>query len=940
MIVPGTLALRGTRTTPLAFRILFRGIDLTGAALAGTVRQEYDNPVSSITLPGGVGAGVTGLRLISVAVVDSVPNSLVELFITKTNMEGIGAAEELGEDLEWRWWMNVTPSGGTLARYLEGAFVVGGAGAGEGAGSGHAYDAIAEVIDATVTVIMGSGPLAEASLVAIGEAAAEAQTEIGETTSEAIADIHDAADAEMADIGEAGDAKVAAIAAAGAAALAAIANAGVLEASIGYPGEIPDGTNTLPGITCYFGTSMPAGGVVKNFRVYVPGARDIDLFAATRAWNGSTWDWTRQRTVEVTAGDDGYLSLENDLAFMAGEHLGCYADGLRYSAGPGDERSYFYIGGDSGDGVGTEITDIRLHLGFDVKFATDDDRFSDHVVHLGNVDKITVVGDSHSAGQDQLRWKSWAQKASMWSDYNWENFSQSGDTMPQVLTRIRDRTPKYDDRLSFCDYGSSWAVVMLAQNDSSSISHDTFQNVNLRNLVETVRDLGAKPIIANEFGNFYGTGSMSMTIRQAAEQLGAVFLDVRESALLFDAGAPTTAVTAFKDGQGHYGTRMNEVIAAPAIDMARSLPRPRRGLKLFNLRGAMSVGSIADLMFDNERARNTLFRELAIGHTGLSEATANYYDDIRNGSAVLDHVYPSQYLKLQSGEPLEMAEYALAEVIIDAEAPNVASFGFHVSDPDVEVWIRDVSLAAFPSAGAPLGVWRPLDVIDNWVWIHGVALRGVISTDKLTLLLHKSGGFDLQFPTPEQCVRYRAIPGKALAPALRRMSPRGSELLSQPLVVASGALAAGWTGTGSPAIVGPLTGESMPLGTTGWAEITSSAKITQTVSFAADNMKSRECEIEIWARHFPAIFASGGSYPAAAPVHEDSVDFRTLIAELTPTGVSSSDVTVETRDWAGLWTRRIRFRTLIELGVAGFTLTLKAESGTIQVARASAKFVD
>jgi hypothetical protein len=213
MIRPGTLALRGTRTAPLAYALLFKGIDLTGADLSAKIMQAYDG-TAELTLSDGVSEGATGIRIGTPATVEGVVQTPVTIFITESDMAAFEDAAEEGMDLNWVWALWATPSGGTKARYLEGPFKVGGAGAGTGSGSGDAYDAIVEVDDVSITVIMGSGAVTEAVLGQIAAAGADAVTDIGEAASAAEAGIADAADDGVEAVEEAAGSILADIAAA------------------------------------------------------------------------------------------------------------------------------------------------------------------------------------------------------------------------------------------------------------------------------------------------------------------------------------------------------------------------------------------------------------------------------------------------------------------------------------------------------------------------------------------------------------------------------------------------------------------------------------------------------------------------------------------------------------------------------------------------------
>lgn len=169
MIRPATLALRGTRTTPLDYVFEFRGIDLTDAVMAAQVRQKADNPGDpEIDLADGVSAGVTGLRLISVETVEGQPYSRVGMFVEEDDMADLPAAAEVGDTLTWYWDLKITPDGGVTARYLAGAFLIEGAstvGGGTSTGSGGSLDAIVTVSDETIVVdILGADLLAAYAL--------------------------------------------------------------------------------------------------------------------------------------------------------------------------------------------------------------------------------------------------------------------------------------------------------------------------------------------------------------------------------------------------------------------------------------------------------------------------------------------------------------------------------------------------------------------------------------------------------------------------------------------------------------------------------------------------------------------------------------------------------------------------------------------------------
>jgi hypothetical protein len=165
MIKTGSAPVRGVRTHAFNLAIAIRGIDLTGATLGAVVLQNWDNDPADPEIEPVV-------TLDSVGTYEGAPVSNLTVAIAKSAMEAIPAASEVGDDLEWVWYLTVQTGGAdTEYRLLEGKFVVGGAAGGPGSGG----TLTATVLDQAVTVeIEGAaalGPLVAAAT----EAAANAQ---------------------------------------------------------------------------------------------------------------------------------------------------------------------------------------------------------------------------------------------------------------------------------------------------------------------------------------------------------------------------------------------------------------------------------------------------------------------------------------------------------------------------------------------------------------------------------------------------------------------------------------------------------------------------------------------------------------------------------------------------------------------------------------------
>lgn len=121
---PGTLPLRAQRWTPFVYTIDFIGQDFTGAAFAMEVRLRPDAPGSALITLAGASAPSQGIS-VTVATVDGVPTSSVEIRIDETTLEGVlPNAGKAGADVVLAWDIHITFGGGLKTRWLQGSFTI------------------------------------------------------------------------------------------------------------------------------------------------------------------------------------------------------------------------------------------------------------------------------------------------------------------------------------------------------------------------------------------------------------------------------------------------------------------------------------------------------------------------------------------------------------------------------------------------------------------------------------------------------------------------------------------------------------------------------------------------------------------------------------------------------------------------------------------------
>ena len=124
MITPGKLDLTVQRWTPFVYPIDFEGLDFSGATMAAEVRLRGDAPGSPIISLGNAAPNAQGLS-VSVATVDGVPTSTVQIRINETTLETtLLNAGVAGKDVVLAWDIHITGGGLPKTRWLEGPFTI------------------------------------------------------------------------------------------------------------------------------------------------------------------------------------------------------------------------------------------------------------------------------------------------------------------------------------------------------------------------------------------------------------------------------------------------------------------------------------------------------------------------------------------------------------------------------------------------------------------------------------------------------------------------------------------------------------------------------------------------------------------------------------------------------------------------------------------------
>ncbi|MBE6024137.1 MAG: SGNH/GDSL hydrolase family protein [Cellulosilyticum sp.] len=305
------------------------------------------------------------------------------------------------------------------------------------------------------------------------------------------------------------------------------------------------------------------------------------------------------------------------------------------------------------------------------------------VLDIAHADKIGFIGDSYTESHFSVEGKAYICKLSLFSDYNYENFAKSGDTYRGNLDRIRKHIPIYHDKLSWTDIRPKFAFFVSYTNDLKYMDEEQYLN-DLRATIETVKGLGAIPIIATEYHTNFGPG-LQIGLKQIAQEYDCEFVDIIDDVN----ETRGTDFVPFWSGT-HPGTRSNHLLGDNIEVYLNQLPRPRQSLKLFRLREKFK--SIDELIFNTNEERARLFKEINVGHNCLVDERR--VDDVTSA----EHApVTSEYLKLQNGEVVEFEDVALISAVLPSSSLGLEYVALDLGEVEAEVYVKDILKAPYPT---------------------------------------------------------------------------------------------------------------------------------------------------------------------------------------------------------------------------------------------------
>lgn len=119
MILPGKLDLPLMRWQPFKYTISFPGIDFTGGTFKAEFRQYRDAPDPALISLANASSPSQGIS-VSVATVDGVVTSFVEMRIDETTIETLPFPNPRGPEYPMVWDMVITGGGFPKTRWIQG----------------------------------------------------------------------------------------------------------------------------------------------------------------------------------------------------------------------------------------------------------------------------------------------------------------------------------------------------------------------------------------------------------------------------------------------------------------------------------------------------------------------------------------------------------------------------------------------------------------------------------------------------------------------------------------------------------------------------------------------------------------------------------------------------------------------------------------------------
>jgi hypothetical protein len=297
---------------------------------------------------------------------------------------------------------------------------------------------------------------------------------------------------------------------------------------------------------------------------------------------------------------------------------------------------------------------------------------TEKIISIKNSDKIVMVGSSYVSGC-AIKGKHFTDIASSFSDYQFYNFGKSGDNLVGIMNRIRKNKGGKIGITGIKDWNATYAVVSNFENNLTNIyTNEDYYYYNMKSLCSELEALGIKPILSLEYGEIW----IQSELNRLAKERG--YKVINEGAFL-------EAVTDYRfppfNINHHPSTRTAASRAMALVKHLSALPRPKQSIKIFRPRPNINTANKKNLLYDGIHGRLKRFAEINVGHTGLPDSKAKYFDRMSTHYNSVSH--KSEYEKLLINQPVQLGDNALVEITVPCTSKNLKSFKLEVKGKDI-----------------------------------------------------------------------------------------------------------------------------------------------------------------------------------------------------------------------------------------------------------------
>lgn len=310
-------------------------------------------------------------------------------------------------------------------------------------------------------------------------------------------------------------------------------------------------------------------------------------------------------------------------------------------------------------------------------------------ITVANADKIGIIGDSYTESGYAVPNKSYIAKMSLFSDYNFVNFGQSGDIYVGRIYDVRRGQPKFGT-LPYDAYNTKYSMLCCYTNDIKYMKFNDYLKC-VQTAIDFFRGIGSEPIVCTEYHISSGSGSHSRmsALGNKAKENNCLYWNIVPYVDMLYNKSDSAKYAPFWGGT-HAGTRTNALESDPYLYHLDKLERPMQSIKLF--RSRTSLSTLDDLMFGNNTERAEKFKEIIVGDRCL--ANVSDADNCTTAPQVQEN---SEYGLLIQKKNVPFNKYALASVVLPAVSKDIEVLNLELTTDVVpKVYVQKTKQTPYP----------------------------------------------------------------------------------------------------------------------------------------------------------------------------------------------------------------------------------------------------